>query len=156
MQHQLTSLPTTGNCNDAATLVNLKLNVLPALRQGRASAFAIDGEMREQLRSAPGSSISPQEVFMLRQLLLHFGFCVAASSAAMITAAEPPARSAPQGVLCQIRLLEGKSDGKREDGTLQILAEPAVTTLEGREASLEVGGRLGLPEARGNSRLEHP
>src|SRR5260221_8113083 len=56
-------------------------------------------------------------------------------------AAEPwPPSGKP--VICQARLLQGSPSGSIERGTIRVLSEPTLTTLEGREATLQIGGKL--------------
>jgi hypothetical protein len=60
-------------------------------------------------------------------------------------AAEPPARAELKPVNCQIRILEGTPKGTLESGTLKVLAEPTLVTLETREAVFVVGGEVEIP-----------
>ena len=45
-------------------------------------------------------------------------------------------------VICQARLLQGSPSGSIERGTIRVLSEPTLTTLEGREATVQIGGTL--------------
>src|SRR5882757_7047674 len=56
-------------------------------------------------------------------------------------AAEPSPLSA-KPVICQARLLQGSPSGSIERGTIRVLSEPTLTTLEGREATFQIGDQL--------------
>lgn len=57
-------------------------------------------------------------------------------------AAEPATRGKERGVICHVRLLEGDPRGSVEKGTIKVLSSPTLMTLEGLEATVEVGGTL--------------
>jgi len=57
-------------------------------------------------------------------------------------AAEPSSPTIGRPVICQARLLQGSPSGSIERGTIRVLAEPTLTTLEGREATVQIGGTL--------------
>src|SRR3954462_350204 len=94
--------------------------------------------------------------------LLHLLSVFIAISASALLAVEPPAIAEPGSVVsrtrvqeqpdsslkpivCRVRILEGKI----EDRSVKVLAEPTVTTLEKREARFEVSGKLRAPGTGG-------
>jgi hypothetical protein len=117
-------------------------------------------------REANVRAVSPpysvrRESQMISRPIRLLSVLIAVSESALL-AGEPPALAAPgsvvsrtrvQGqpdstlkpIVCRIRMLEGKPDGKIEDGSVKVLAEPTVTTLEKREARFEVSGKLHAP-----------
>lgn len=54
-----------------------------------------------------------------------------------------------KALLIKVHVFQGDPAGSREAGTLKLLAEPALVTIEGRSFSFRVGGEI--PVADGNA-----
>lgn len=61
-------------------------------------------------------------------------------------AADPPGE---RQLLIRMRLVEGDPRGSVDEGTQRVLAAPALVTLEGREATVQVGGEVPLADDPG-------
>src|SRR4051794_28591007 len=56
----------------------------------------------------------------------------------------------PRQLMISVRLCEGDPLGSREAGTLKVLAEPKLITIENRPGSFVVGGHFAVPAGVGN------
>jgi len=74
--------------------------------------------------------------------LVAFALLVSLTWGINLPAAEPALGRVGRPVICHVRLLEGDPRGSIEKGTIRVLSEPTLTTVEGREALFQVGGTL--------------